>query len=82
MKLADLLAKEGVIKDEFLDMRGGASSKLGFILDKCIKELEIVKEISSTGGGASFTPGVGEQYATPKAFNGKKKLPIIRKPLR
>lgn len=27
-----------------------------------------IKEISSTGTGASFTSGQGEQYATPYAF--------------
>ena len=35
-----------------------------------LKELirTTIKEISSTGTGASFTPGQGEQYATPHAF--------------
>lgn len=32
---------------------------------------EVLKEQSATGGGASFTPGVGANYATPHAF-GKK----------
>lgn len=32
-----------------------------------------LKEISATSqGGATFTPGAGEQYATPKAFNKNK----------
>jgi hypothetical protein len=32
-----------------------------------------LKETSATSqGGASFTPGAGEQYATPKAFNKNK----------
>jgi len=31
------------------------------------------KEMSTTGTGASFVPGVGAQYATPKAFKSKKK---------
>ena len=30
------------------------------------------KEMSTTGTGASFTPGTGAQYATPKAFKIKK----------
>ena len=30
------------------------------------------KEMSTTGTGASFTPGTGAQYATPKAFKKKK----------
>ena len=38
---------------------------------------EIVKrmlqEMSATGTGASFTPGTGENYATPFAFNPNKK---------
>ena len=32
-----------------------------------------LKELSSTGTGASFTPGSGAQYATPHAFNPNKK---------
>ena len=31
------------------------------------------KEMSTTGTGASFTPGTGAQYATPKAFKKKRK---------
>jgi hypothetical protein len=40
-----------------------------------IKELiqKRLKEESATGTGASFTPGAGEQYATPNAFNPNKK---------
>lgn len=34
---------------------------------------ELVRELSATGGGASFTPGQGAQYATPKAFLKKGK---------
>jgi len=37
---------------------------------------DLIDEMSSTGGGAgaaSFTPGTGMQYATPKAFNKNKK---------
>ena len=38
------------------------------------KYLYKLKETSSTGGGASFSPGEGEQYATKYAFKlGKKK---------
>jgi hypothetical protein len=38
-----------------------------------LKELveEVLNELSATGGGASFSPGVGANYATPFAF-GKK----------
>lgn len=32
---------------------------------------EVLQEMSMTGGGASFTPGQGEQYATPFAFSKK-----------
>lgn len=32
---------------------------------------EVISELSATGVGASFSPGAGEQYATPFAF-GKK----------
>jgi hypothetical protein len=37
---------------------------------------EVLTELSSTGTGASFTAGTGEQYATPFAFSkkGKKNL--------
>ena len=33
----------------------------------------MLKEMSATGTGASFTPGTGENYATPFAFNPNKK---------
>jgi len=36
---------------------------------------DLIEEVSMSGGGtagASFTPGTGEQYATPKAFNSNK----------
>ena len=32
-----------------------------------------IKEMSVTGGTASFTPGEGANYATPNAFNPNKK---------
>lgn len=32
---------------------------------------EVLNELSSTGTGATFTPGIGAQYATPKAFGGR-----------
>jgi hypothetical protein len=32
---------------------------------------EVLQEMSTTGGGASFTPGSGEQYATTLAFSKK-----------
>jgi hypothetical protein len=35
-------------------------------LIKLVKE--VLEEVSMTGTGASFTPGQGEQYATPYAF--------------
>ena len=44
-------------------------SELKSIIQEVLQELN---EMSATGGGASFTPGQGAQYATPKAF-GKKK---------
>jgi hypothetical protein len=37
---------------------------------------KIIKEMSVSGGGAagaSFTPGIGDQYSTPNAFNPNKK---------
>jgi formiminotetrahydrofolate cyclodeaminase len=45
---------------------------------KQIKEIikKVISEMSATGGGgagASFSPGAGEQYATPFAFNPNKK---------
>lgn len=30
---------------------------------------EVLDEISTTGTGATFTPGTGAQYATPHAFS-------------
>lgn len=38
-------------------------------LENIVKE--VLTELSATGGGASFTPGVGMNYATPFSF-GKK----------
>lgn len=32
---------------------------------------EVLAEMSTTGTGASFSPGQGEQYATPYAFSKK-----------
>ena len=37
------------------------------LLREYIKEQ--LSEVSTTGTGASFTPGAGEQYATPFAFS-------------
>ena len=43
-------------------------------LRELIREvLQEMNEISATGTGASFTPGVGAQYATPYAFSKKGK---------
>lgn len=43
-------------------------------LKELVKEiLDEMNEISATGTGASFTPGVGAQYATPYAFGKKGK---------
>ena len=39
---------------------------------KKIKIKGLNKEMSTTGTGASFAPGTGAQYATPKAFKKKK----------
>ena len=34
---------------------------------------EVLDEISTTGTGATFTPGTGAQYATPHAFGKGKR---------
>ena len=34
---------------------------------------KVLKEMSATGTGASFTPGIGANYAVPFAFNPNKK---------
>ena len=39
---------------------------------KKLKIKGLKKEMSTTGTGASFAPGIGGQYATPKAFKKKK----------
>ncbi len=44
--------------------------RLKEVLKKFIRQY--MEEESSTGNGASFSAGAGEQYATPKAF-GKSK---------
>ena len=41
---------------------------------KLVREvLQELQEANVTGGGASFTPGEGEQYATPFAFGKGKR---------
>jgi len=46
---------------------------------------EVMQELDEANvtnvGGATFTPGTGEQYATPKAF-GKKPSPRAKKMLK
>ena len=43
-------------------------------LRELVKEiLQELNELSATGTGATFTPGVGAQYATPYAFGKKGK---------
>lgn len=46
--------------------------KEGFTLDQIAeflgRKINSVLEISTTGTGATFSPGQGVQYATPKAF--------------
>ena len=44
------------------------SQQLRNKLSRIIKKYKNLKEISSTGGSATFTPGEGAQYATPRAF--------------
>ncbi len=39
---------------------------------KKLKIKGLKKEMSTTGTGASFAPGTGGQYATPKAFKKKR----------
>ncbi|WP_286984204.1 hypothetical protein [Haliea sp.] len=46
-------------------------------IKEIIKNRFLTKEISTTGTGATFTPGTGEQYATPKAFRKKGTKPVI-----
>ena len=41
--------------------------ELADILREYVKE--VLAETSTTGTGASFTPGTGAQYATPAAFS-------------
>jgi hypothetical protein len=43
-------------------------------MDNNLKEIirKKIKEMSTTGGTASFTPGTGANYATPAAFNPNK----------
>ena len=44
------------------------SQQLRNKLSRIIKKYKNLKEVSSTGGSATFTPGEGAQYATPRAF--------------
>lgn len=44
-------------------------SELISLVKEIIKEVQALREANATNaGGASFTPGTGAQYATPKAF--------------
>tara|TARA_B110000285_G_scaffold138436_1_gene154995 strand:- start:48 stop:290 length:243 start_codon:yes stop_codon:yes gene_type:complete len=44
-------------------------SELIGLVKEIIKEVQALREVNATNaGGASFTPGAGAQYATPKAF--------------
>lgn len=51
-------------------------SKLVEIINEVLHELN--EQSATNVGGASFTPGKGAQYATPKAF-GKVNLDILKK---
>jgi len=42
-------------------------------LSRVIKKYKELKEVSATGGSATFTPGTGAQYATPRAFTKNSK---------
>tara|TARA_R100001440_G_scaffold46128_2_gene65885 strand:- start:1420 stop:2205 length:786 start_codon:yes stop_codon:yes gene_type:complete len=69
-KVADLL---GQIRDTFNSYRTHLRKNYPDLYSNVKNQLE---EISVTGGGvagATFTPGVGAQYATPFAFNKNKK---------
>ena len=69
-KVADLL---GQIRDTFNSYRTHLRKNYPDLYSGIKNQLE---EISVTGGGvagATFTPGVGAQYATPYAFNPNKK---------
>ena len=69
-KVADLL---GQIRDTFNSYRTHLRKNYPDLYSGVKNQLE---EISVTGGGvagATFTPGVGAQYATPYAFNPNKK---------
>ena len=69
-KVADLL---GQIRDTFNSYRTHLRKNYPDLYSGIKNQLE---EISLTGGGvagATFTPGIGAQYATPYAFNPNKK---------
>ena len=77
-KLDDIAEKLTKLFNEFrTHMRKNYSDEYSKISEEQIELLvrKKLKEISATGTGASFTPGEGEQYATPYAFTGKKKAP-------
>ena len=49
-------------------------SELIGLVKEIIKEVQALREVNATNaGGASFTPGDGAQYATPKAFGKGKR---------
>ena len=67
---------EPFFKDYYNDVRKLRNSLRTYLRNNHPDEYVKIKgidEISTTGTGASFTPGTGAQYATPFAFNKDKK---------
>jgi len=63
-------------KDHYNDVRKLRNQLRTYLRNNKAEEYERIKglkEMSNTGGSASFTTGTGAQYATPKAFG---KAPI------
>lgn len=77
-KLTDAIKKGIQDKPVVPNVDESKFNKLKEALIKAIKET-VLSEESSTGGGATFNSGQGEQYASPFSFKKKKKMEAIQK---
>lgn len=78
-EVAQKAKDEPFFKDYFNDVRALRNRLRTYLRNEhpeAYAKIKGIDEASSTGGntaGASFSPGTGEQYATPYAFNKNKK---------
>lgn len=54
-------------------------SELRKLVQEVLDEVNEANVVGSAGTGASFTPGFGAQYATPRAFSRDKRKNVATK---